>query len=203
MGRKSDAKERLLDAAQQLIWERSYGTVTIDNICEQAKVQKGSFYYFFKSKEELAAASIKADWETCSKEDWDKAFSPVNPPLQRIRNILQLAYDKQVELKEEHGVVLGCPCFSLGSEISTQNEPIRQQIQEILGLQVKYFESAIREAQAEGTLPPGDATAKAKFLYALFEGCQAQARIHNDLEYLRTLPDIALQLLGAKDLQTV
>lgn len=44
MGRTSDAKERLLAAALDLIWERSYGSVTIDAICEKAGVKKGSFY---------------------------------------------------------------------------------------------------------------------------------------------------------------
>ena len=61
MGRKSDAKERLLDAALDLIWERSYGVVTIDAICEKAGVKKGSFYYFFESKSALAVAALEAD----------------------------------------------------------------------------------------------------------------------------------------------
>ncbi len=198
MGRKSDAKDRLEDAALQLMWERSYGTVTIDAICARAKVQKGSFYYFFTSKEELAAAAIRSDWETYGKAVWDEAFSPTRPPLERIRKILRVSYEKQAQLKEESGQVLGCPCFSLGSETSTQNEPIRLQVQEILGFMVRYFESAIMAAQAEGLIPPGDALPKAKFVYALFEGCQAQARIQNDLEYLRKLPDNALLLLGAQ-----
>ena len=67
MGRTSDAKERLLDAALDLIWERSYGDVTIDAICEKAGVKKGSFYYFFDSKSELAAAALQSDWENCGK----------------------------------------------------------------------------------------------------------------------------------------
>ena len=33
MGRTSDANERLMDAALDLIWEESYGAVTIDDIC--------------------------------------------------------------------------------------------------------------------------------------------------------------------------
>ena len=47
MGRTSDADERLKDAALALIWEESYGAVTIDDICNRAEVKKGSFYYFF------------------------------------------------------------------------------------------------------------------------------------------------------------
>jgi TetR/AcrR family transcriptional repressor of nem operon len=47
MGRVSDAKERLMEAVRELIWTGSYGSTTIDQICEKAGVKKGSFYYFF------------------------------------------------------------------------------------------------------------------------------------------------------------
>jgi len=198
MGRTSNAKERLLEAALALIWERSYGVVTIDAICEKAGVKKGSFYYFFASKSELSAAALDENWAKCSKPMWDEYFSPSLPPLDRIWNFLQSVHDDQAEIQKEHGQVLGCPCFALGSETSTQDETIRAKAQEILQRQIRYFESAIRDAQAEGLVPPGDASSKAKSLFALFEGCLGQARIQNDLEFLRTLPQTGMDLLGAK-----
>lgn len=198
MGRTSDAKERLLNAALDLIWERSYGIVTIDAICEKAGVKKGSFYYFFESKSALAVAALDADWFQCGKEKWDELFSASISPLERIRQFFQSVYDSQAALQKEHGHVLGCPCFSVGSETSTQDETIRKKVQEILQRQVRYFESAIRDAQADGSVPPSDAASKAKCLFALFEGSMGQARIQNDLEYLRVLPQIALDILQAK-----
>ena len=59
MGRTSDAKEKLLRVAFDLIWEQSYGAVSVDDICERANVKKGSFYYFFPSKSDLAVAASK------------------------------------------------------------------------------------------------------------------------------------------------
>ncbi|MEO8425481.1 MAG: TetR/AcrR family transcriptional regulator [Verrucomicrobiota bacterium] len=50
MGRVSNAKERLMKAVQELIWTGSYGSTTIDQICQKAGVKKGSFYHFFDSK---------------------------------------------------------------------------------------------------------------------------------------------------------
>ncbi len=47
MGRTSVAKEKLLQVAFDLIWQQSYGSVSVDDICERAKVKKGSFYHFF------------------------------------------------------------------------------------------------------------------------------------------------------------
>ncbi|TLD69322.1 TetR/AcrR family transcriptional regulator [Phragmitibacter flavus] len=202
MGRTSDAKERLLKAALDLIWERSYGVVTIDNICEKAGVKKGSFYYFFDSKSTLAVAALEEDWQQSGKTKLDNLFSASNPPLERIRAALQSVYDSQVEIQKEHGQILGCPCFSLGSEVSTQDEAIATKVKELLQRQVRYYESAIRDAQAEGTLPPGDAALKAKSLFAFIEGSLTQARIHNDLDFLRTLPDTAMDMLGAKRLES-
>jgi len=198
MGRTSDAKERLLDAALDLIWERSYGVVTIDAICEKAGVKKGSFYYFFESKAELAVAALDLNWTECGKPKWDRTFSCSLPPLERLRVFLQDIHDAQAKIKQEHGKVLGCPCFSIGSETSFQDEPVLAKAQEILQQQIRYFESSIRDAQAEGLVPAGDASLKAKCLFALFEGSLAQARIQNDLEVLRILPQAGMELLGVK-----
>ncbi|CAM2888007.1 TetR/AcrR family transcriptional regulator [Rariglobus hedericola] len=196
MGRTSNAKEKLLDAALELIWERSYGVVTIDAICEKAGVKKGSFYYFYESKSALAVEALEADWNECGKQKWDGLFSASIPPLERIRNFFLSTYEGQLALQKEHGQVLGCPCFSVGSETSTQDEAIRLKVQEILQRQVRYFESAIRDGQADGSIAAGDAASKAKCLFALLEGSLGQARIQNDLEFLRVLPETSLSILG-------
>lgn len=198
MGRTSRAKEQLLEAALDLIWERSYGVVTIDAICEKAGVKKGSFYYYFESKSALAVAALEADWTGRGRPKWDATFSATVAPLERIRNFFQGLYESQVRVKQEHGQVLGCPCFSVGSETSTQDEPIRAKVQQILQAQIRYFESAVRDAQAAGLLPAGDAGTRARCLFALFEGSLAQARINNDAELLRPLSEAALEMLGVK-----
>lgn len=196
MGRKSDAKQRLLDAALDLIWENSYGVVTIDAICEKAGVKKGSFYYFFESKAELAVAALEEEWLAEMKPKFDTIFSASNPPLERIRLMFQAAYDCQAEMKATNGQVLGCPCFSIGSEVCTQNQPIRDKVQEMTCRQIRYLESAIRDGQAEGSIPAGDALVKAKNIYAFYEGTLAQARIQNDVEPLRIVADAAMDMLG-------
>src|SRR5690606_34618485 len=104
-------------------------------------------------------------------------------------------YDGQIEVQQEHGQVLGCPCFSVGSETSSEDEAVSEKAREILGQQLRYFESAIRDAQAEGLVAPGDAAEKAKCLFAFFEGSLAQARIHNDVSYLKNLPETTRALL--------
>src|SRR5262249_6289811 len=79
MGRCGDARDRLLDATIELIWRESYGAVTVDSICAKAGVKKGSFYYFFESKDELVGAALEAHWKSIQPE-LDRLFSPSVPP---------------------------------------------------------------------------------------------------------------------------
>lgn len=72
-----------------------------------------------------------------------------------------------------------------------------EKAREILCQQLSYFESMIRDAQAEGLAAAGDPSAKAKCLFAFFEGSLAQARIHNDLLYLKHLPQACVAMLAA------
>ena len=195
MGRVSDAKERLMKAVAELIWTGSYGSTTIDQICERAGVRKGSFYHFFESKSEVAALAIQKEWESCRAE-LDRLFSPTAPPLLRLRRFCQHAYREQVELKRQFGHVLGCPLCNLGTEISTRESELRQTVQHIMTEAQSYFVSAVRDAQGAGLLKKCDAATKARALYAYSEGLLTQARIQDDTEVLLEMERGMLDILG-------
>jgi TetR/AcrR family transcriptional repressor of nem operon len=198
MGRTSNADERLKDAALDLIWEESYGAVTIDDICKRADVRKGSFYYYFQSKAGLAVAALEKMWETEWKPNLDRLFSSSVDPLLRLTTYLESIHPRQVAIKAKNGKVLGCPVCSVGSEISTEEIDVSAKIREIMSRKRRYYESAIRDAIAAGEIEPCDATQKTLALVGLIEGLVSQARIMNDPEILRELPAMALGLLGAK-----
>ena len=149
MGRTSDARERLLQVAVDLIWQQSYGSVSVDNICDRADVKKGSFYYFFPSKSDLAVAAYEEHWQQ-RRPVYDSTFSPLVPPLQRIENYCRTIYEGQKEKQKKTGRVLGCPFASVACELSTQDEKIRQKSQEIFERGCKYIETAVHDAQKEG-----------------------------------------------------
>lgn len=198
MGRTSDANIRLMNAALELMWEESYGAVSVDDICQRADVKKGSFYHFFKSKAELAVAAMERLWENECKPDLDRTFSPSVEPLKRLTNYLKSIYDEQVETKQKHGKVLGCPICSLGSEISTQEIDVTAKVREIFSRERRYFESAIRDAVAEGAIEPCDPVEKASAMIALIDGLTSQSRIMNDPEVVRHLDSMAMGLLNVK-----
>lgn len=198
MGRTSNARERLMQAINQLIWGGSYGSTTIDDICKKAGVKKGSFYYFFESKADLAAAAIDSDWQERRRE-LDTIFSPVVPPLERFQRLAEFMYRSQKSVRDMFGRVLGCPLFALGAEVSTQEKRLQKKIEEMLGYKRMYLESAIRDAHAAGLISCPDAEQKARVLYTFYQGLLTEARIRNDLEVLRDAGRGALQILGVAE----
>jgi TetR/AcrR family transcriptional repressor of nem operon len=203
MGRVSDARQRLMEAVKELIWTGSYGSTTIDQICDKAGVKKGSFYYFFESKVELAVVAIEEDWKQ-RRPELDAIFSPTLPPLERLRKYCEFGYRFQSEICKKYGCVLGCPLFSVGAEVSTQEDHrLQQKIQEILEYKRRYLETAIRDAHAAGLANAPDPVTKSRILFAYYQGLQTQARIQNSLEVLKDAMPGTLDLLGVKNREEV
>lgn len=188
MGRTSDADQRLMQAALTLIWGESYGAVTVDDICRQADVRKGSFYYFFESKSDLAVKALAHMWEDY-RPVLDEIFDPELSPIERIRNYCQHHYALQEEMYREQGRVVGCVLCSLGSEVGNRDEAVRDKVRDMLNEVRGYWLIAIADAQDEGIIPPGDTTAVVRCVMAFQEGLVAQARLHNDLERISDLAD--------------
>lgn len=202
MGRVSDAKEKLMEAVTELIWTGSYDGTTIDQICERAGVKKGSFYYFFHGKAELAEAALDLEWEKY-RPQLDNLFSASVAPLQRLQNFCEYTYRDQAELKAQHGFVLGCPLCTLGTEVSTQEQGLRKKVQEIMTQHLKYLETTIRDAHAAGLIHTSDPGAKARMLHAYYLGLMMEARITNSLEALRDGMRGTRELLGVSEAEAV
>lgn len=198
MGRVSDAKQRLMSAVSELIWTGSYGSTTIDQICESAGVKKGSFYYFFDSKADVAVVALDAEWGR-RRPELDAIFSSTVPPLERLRKYCDYVYQFQKEINKKCGCVLGCPLFALGSEISTQEDALQKKIQGMLDQKRKYLESAIRDAHAAGLIHAPDAAAKARTLFSYYQGLLTEARINNNLAMLRDAIHGMYDILGVKE----
>lgn len=195
MGRTSDANVKLMEVIVELIWTGSYGSTTIDDICVKAGVKRGSFYYFFDSKADLAVAAIDQEWQR-HKPELDAIFSPTVPPLERLKRYCEYGYKLQAEWKEKCGHVLGCALFTLGCEVSTQEPQLTKKVQEILDQKRKYLESAIRDADAAGLIRVPDAAGKARTLFTYYEGQLTEARIQNNLDVLREAIHGTDELLG-------
>lgn len=198
MGRTSDADQRLMDAALELVWSQSYGAVTIDDICKRAEVKKGSFYYYYDSKEQLAVAALERMWAEDWKPRMDEIFSASLEPLDRLKAYLAGIHRRSAETKARVGRMIGCPVASVGSEVSTQDGCVCAKTREILGRKRRYVESAIREAMANGSIEPGDPVKRSLVLASLIEGMMLQARMLNDPEILKDLVEMGLEILRVR-----
>ncbi len=196
MGRVSNAKERLIATAMPLIWQRGYNAVGVNELCKQAGVKPGSFYYFFSSKQELVLTVLEENWKQTQANVLEPAFAKDVPPAHRITKIFELAYQQQCHRQEKTGRVLGCAFGSLGSELGHQDEVIRSKVEEIFARFCQYFERALQDAQDTGSLTIVDIPTRAKAILAYLEGVLLLARTQNSTDVVAQLAPTVLAVAG-------
>ncbi len=202
MKRESDTKQKLLSTALTLIWESSYGSISVDDICHRAGVNKGSFYYAFKSKSDLAAAAFEDHWNK-KRGLMDEIFSSQVPPLERLEKYCDRIVQDQVEKYQKIGKLCGCPFASIGSELSTQDEQIRKKAHELSERTMKYLAATLRDAAAEGILDTKDPVELAREVFCYTGGLILQAKIENNPDVLKCLKKSVFRLVGATTVESV
>jgi TetR/AcrR family transcriptional repressor of nem operon len=200
MKKMSETKEKLLQVGFDLIWDSSYGSVSVDDICKRAGINKGSFYHFFPSKADLVVEAYEEHWKE-KRPTMDRIFSPQVPPLERIHNWCGYMYEVQKEKAEKYGHVCGCPFASVGSEIATQDEKIRAKSEHLMNSSMKYVESTIADAIREGSVTVKDPVAAARRVLSVLLGMLVEARVQNDLKVLDGMESTIMEFIGAKTVE--
>lgn len=195
MAKTSQTKEHLIGAMRDLIWVGSYAGTSVEEICARAKVHKGSFYHYFRSKSDLAIAAIEDCWNGFRAE-MDGLFSPTKPALQRLVDWLVYIREDQRIMREIHGRVLGCPIHTIGSELGGNEDDLHDLLKSMLGEYLCYLKSALRDAHAEGMIDMPDADASARLVFFYVEGLLSHARIWNDLSEFDQMENGVKQLVG-------
>ncbi|MFI0771827.1 TetR/AcrR family transcriptional regulator [Streptomyces sp. NPDC021218] len=198
MGRTSDAKEKILDAAHSLIELRGYSALGVAEICKAAGVPKGSFYYFFESKEALALAVLDEHWQT-QRDDWARVLQDDDAePLSRLRRLFEQTQAGLRAGQQSCGTVSGCMFGNLTLELSNQTEPIRARLQQIFDAQVEMVDTVITEARERGEVTVADTGDAARSVVAQLEGQVLFAKLYNNTRHLEALWDNCLALLSAR-----
>lgn len=197
MGRTSDAREKILTTARRLIELNGYSALGVAEICKAAGVPKGSFYYFFESKEALVRAVIDEEW-TEERDGWKVILGGDGAPLERLRRLFEATAAEQRAGKQSCGTVSGCMFGNLTLELSNRTEPIRVRLQEIFDAQVGMVRSVVEEARERGEVTVADSTAAARAVVAQIEGQVLFAKLYNDTQGLDTMWANCLALLGAR-----
>lgn len=180
MEAKLDTKTRLLEATYSLMLKKGYPSTSVDEICEAAEVSKGSFYHFFKSKQDLALAMLEhhMDGATVAIEQ-GLDLTGLDGPQRTIR------YVKHVEDGAEELWRDGCLIGSFALELAETNPEIRQSVSKIFRDLVDHMEQVfvpLCDAHRGADTPPARELAE-QFIMVI-EGGVVLSRAHHDRRYV-------------------
>jgi TetR/AcrR family transcriptional repressor of nem operon len=198
MGRKSDAGDRILAAGAKLFGRRAYSAIGVAEIAAEAGVPKGSFYYFFPSKQALALAVVNQHWEH-QRAEWLRILTTPDSLTERLRALFVSTAEVQQQAVTGTGAVVGCLFGNLALEVSAQDDPVRNRLQEIFEEQIDIVEDAIRVAVEADELVVAAPRETAKAIVAQIEGMVLFAKLFNDPGQLDRLWQNSMRLLGADD----
>jgi TetR/AcrR family transcriptional repressor of nem operon len=188
MGRPSDAKQRLIEAAKQVVFTHSYEGVSVDELCAAAGVNKSSFYHFFSSKQELILAAIDSQWQWFEQVVLAPTFVNHSPPQERLLHFFDQVLEFEQAQKQLSGHMRGCPAGNLTLEMSSQDELIRARVEQFFHDWLTYFEQMLCEAKEQGIVPATlDTVLTAQALLAYFEGVMLLAKGSNNPSLIATL----------------
>ena len=198
MGRTSDARERILTAGAELFGRRSYASIGVAEICATAGVPKGSFYYFFPSKQALALEVVNEHW-TWQRGEWERILHAPDPVVERLRKLFVATAEMQDAALQGQGAVVGCLFGNLALELSAEDDPVRGRLQEIFEEQIDIVEAALAVGVDEGELAVSDLRGSARAIVAQIEGLVLLAKLYNDPHQLDSLWTSTMRLLGVPD----
>ncbi len=196
MGRRSHGRERLIASAIQTLWQFGYHEATVDRICAKAETRKGSFHYFFGSKDILVRTAIEHAWEE-RQLLLDTIFSPRKEPIERLRDNFSTIVRRQRALQRLHGRVLGCFFTTLGSQLDGADPTVSERAKHALSTYERYYVSAVCEAVGRGQVKVHDPALAGRTLWSFTLGTLAGARVMDDLAMVEALPPVALAMVGA------
>ena len=84
-----DTRERIVEAARYLFWERGYAATGLADILTRAKANSGSFYHFFESKDDLLRTVLDTYVELLEPYVIRPAWGQTADPIERVFALLE------------------------------------------------------------------------------------------------------------------
>lgn len=172
-----DTRQKLIACGAQAMLEKGYHGVGINEILSAAGVPKGSFYYYFRSKEDLGVAIIHqyaAETATAMQQILgDQSLTP--------RARLQSFFAAACEKHEIDNCRHGCLLCKLGTELACASETMRNALREGIQQRVCLLAECIKAAQQSKEISADyPAEVLADFVYNAWSGAIVNMQIERD-----------------------
>jgi TetR/AcrR family transcriptional regulator, transcriptional repressor for nem operon len=165
--RETNTRDLLIQEGLRSFLAYGYDGVGIGPVLSAVKVPKGSFYHFFRSKEDFAIAVLEAYVARYASFRESLTADKTRPPLSRLRSHFD-AFEKELVVDFPAG---GCLYGVLSQTIATLGPGLRRRLQESFQIWQESILEVLLEAQAAGDLDPAiNAKDAAAFLIDAYEG---------------------------------
>lgn len=172
--RKQDAKTRLLRAGAKIVIQKGFNDTGLQEILDAARVPKGSFYFYFKSKEDYGLHLIDFYADFFDRHARGHFKGEEGPYIPKIEAFL----DWQGDYMEAVGYQGGCPFGNLGQEMGDRNENFRTRLLEIFDRQRRLLAGVLEKARVAGEIRPDiDCVQMAEHIICAWQGTLIQMKL--------------------------
>ncbi len=171
---RHETRAALLRAGVEILTEKGFAATGIDQILRRVGVPKGSFYYYFDSKDAFGLALIDsyANYFAHKLDKW--LLDESSPALTRIANFIA---DARAGM-ERHGFRRGCVIGNLGQEMGALPELYRTRLAEVFADWESRLARCLEIARQEGTIAEtSDCMGLARFFWIGWEGAVLRAKL--------------------------
>src|SRR3954467_8505829 len=170
---KEKTKAVLLEAGKRVFLEKGYNHAGIEAILQAAGVPKGSFYYYFDSKEDFGLRVLDR-FADCYKGHLDRHLDDASlSPLERLRSYFEAVCVRLESQQCRNGCLVG----NLSQEMADQSEAFRTRLEEIFEVCRDRYAECLKNAQDAGDLSPElDVRVLAEFCLSSWQGAILRAK---------------------------
>ena len=198
MGRRSSARARLIATGNDLFRDRGFAAVSVNQLCQGAGVNKGSFYHFFPSKRDLLIEVIGNSWdETGLLASWEE--TPPQKPITQLRRYLQELFAYHYADRETSGRVRGSLLTNLSLELGGRDPKIADKLAALFKREINAFKLLLNEASNSHEVSISNYSQAAELLVACLHGLVLLAKVRNNLDILPDNEASLLRLVGVSE----
>jgi len=133
----------------ELMWDLGYNGTSVNDIVKAAGIPKGSFYFYFDSKEDFAIQALREYFNEVHGEFSQKLLNGEGTPLQRIKEFYKGRIDTLIEEMNDNR---GCFACNLSSEVAEHIEGIQIEVGRIHNRVLSELVEVGKQAQEAGEL---------------------------------------------------